>query len=153
LARHYVADWSISLASWSARGALRLMLQDLIAEAQIECEEHGSKNQVAPVPRAPAKCPFEHAVRVAVPWSLCLGGPAPAAPRFPGMRRYLEQLLPGAQYGAIIGWRFGRRNPPDWAIDALAAHLDRTARQASEAARLLRESKKPAQTRTGLRTR
>jgi hypothetical protein len=129
------------------------MLRDFVTEAQIVCEENGPENLTAPVFRAPAKCPFEHAVRVAVPWSLCLGGPAPSAPRFPGLRRYLEQLLPGAQYGAIIGWRFGRRNPPEWAIDTLATHLDRIASEAASAARLLRESKKPAPTRTGLKER
>jgi hypothetical protein len=68
------------------------------------------------------------------------------------MYRVAIDLLGGrAKWGAIEGWRFGRRNPPDWAIDALAAHLDKIASEAASAARLLRESKKPAPTRTGLK--
>src|SRR5579864_301715 len=127
------------------------MLQNLFEQACFECEEHGPENLAnrPPVPRA--ICPFEHGFRVAVPWSNCFGGPSPAAPRFPGARRYFaDTILAGrARYGAIHGWRNGRRNPPEWAVDMLAAHLDKMAREASEAARLLRESKKPAQSRTG----
>jgi hypothetical protein len=127
------------------------MLRNLIAEAQIECGEHGPKNHVAPVFRAPASLPFEQAARIIAPW---VNSPAPGAPRYPGMKRYLVALFDGrAQYGAIQGWRFGRRNPPDWAIDMLAQRLEDEASQRLAAARLLRESKKPAPTRTGLKDR
>jgi hypothetical protein len=86
------------------------MFQNLIEQAQIECEERGPENLVKPSFRAPATVPFERGVRAAVPWS---NSTKPGAPQFPGMRRYLTRtiLRDRAKYGAIHGWRFGRRTP------------------------------------------
>jgi hypothetical protein len=70
------------------------------------------------------------------------------------MHRYTSETIFAGRvgYSTIHSWRF-RHNPPDWAIDTLAAHLDEIASKAANAARLLRESKKPAPTRTGLKGR
>lgn len=126
------------------------MLRDLTAEARIACEEHGPGivPDHAPVCRAPL--PFDMAVRTLLPWS---NSPQPGALNYPGRTTLLRRILLQAPYDEIRKWRNGRRNPPEWAIDTLAAHLDRMADQASEAARQLRESKKPAPTRTGLKER
>jgi hypothetical protein len=85
-----------------------------------------------------------------MPWS---NSPRHDLPRYPGRTASLRQILREAPYDTIKKWRTGRRNPPEWAVDVLTAELDSMIRQASEAARLLRESKKPAQTRAGLKER
>jgi hypothetical protein len=109
----------------------------------IETSDHAriAKNQSAanpPLFRRPATHPFEIAIRALSPWTSCY---VAGAPRFPGLQHYLVELLGHrVEYGAIHGWRFGRRRPPRWAVEVLAAHLDRMASEASEAARLLRQS-------------
>jgi hypothetical protein len=117
------------------------MLRNLIEQAQIECGQHGPENLVKPCFRAPAIVPFERGVRAAVQWSIST---KPGAPQFPGMRRYLTTtiLQDRAKYGAIHGWRFGRRNPPEWAVDFLIRHLEDRAAECQNAADALRASKK-----------
>jgi hypothetical protein len=132
-----------------AHGTRITMRRNLITEARIECEEYGPKNLADCAPVCRARPAFEQAVMCLVPWT---NSRAPGHRKFPGVHRCLVDLFAGrAQYGAIQGWRFGRRNPPDWAIDMLAQRLEDEASQRLAAARLLRESKKPAPTRTGLK--
>ena len=126
------------------------MRRNLITEARIECEEHGSKSHASTAPVCRVPVPFELAICALMPWS---NSPRHDLPRYPGRTASLRQILREAPYDTIKKWRAGRRNPPEWAVDALTAKLDSMIRQASEAARLLRESKKPAPARTGLKER
>jgi hypothetical protein len=124
------------------------MAQNWFEQARIECEEHGPENLVKPCFRASAIVPFERGVRAAVQWSIST---KPGAPQFPGMRRYLTTaiLQDRAKYGAIHGWRFGRRNPPEWAVDLLIRHLEDRATEYQAAADALRASKKKTAPKPG----
>jgi hypothetical protein len=125
------------------------MRRNLITEARIECEEHGTKNLGlrSPVPRVPV--PYEQALRVLFPWQ---NTPQPGANPYPGFFAGVLALYRGqVRYESIAHWRYGRRQPPDWILDITITALERQAAEHATAARLLRESKKPAQTRTGLK--
>jgi len=126
------------------------MQRNLITEAQNECEEHGPKNHASTAPEWRAPVPFERGIRALYPWS---NSPRPdAPPRYPGRTAMLKRLF-NQPRDTIKQWRTGRRAPPEWAIDALTTQLEQNAVEYAAAARLLRESKKPAQTRTGLKER
>ena len=89
-----------------------------------------------------AKVPFERAALLLCPWS----NAAPLRAYWPGRYARLIELLEGrAAIGALQGWRFGRRQAPQWAKDMLANHLEREIAERAEAIRLLREKKKPAE--------
>jgi hypothetical protein len=105
-----------------------------------ENAEHDLKNYTRVGARRGATNIFELALRTLVPWSNAL---RKDVQRFPGARITMVALLENrAQYGAIHGWRFGRRKPPRWAKELLAQHLRREAQDRWElATRLLDEDK------------
>jgi hypothetical protein len=104
--------------------------------------DSGRENYAAPSPARPATVPFEAAVQLLCPWT---NSTQPGLPRAPGRyQRIVELLERRAQYGAIHGWRFGRRTPPQWAKDLLASHLEREAQERWQAAAALRANEKSA---------
>lgn len=85
---------------------------------------------------------FERACRWVLPWTIRT---------YPGLLRGIEQLLGGrAEQGAISGWRYDRRNMPDWAAAALADYLEARAAAALELVAELRAYHAPG--RGGRRT-
>jgi hypothetical protein len=85
--------------------------------------DNGPKNYASYAPTKHATLPFEQAVLLLCPWS---NSPRPGSQREPGRHKRITDLLNDrAQYGAIHGWRFGRRKAPQWACDLLASHLRR----------------------------
>ena len=104
--------------------------------------ESGPQNYAAEPREARATVPFELAVQLLCPWT---NSTQPGLPRAPGRYQRITDLLGGqARYGAIHGWRFGRRRAPQWAKDLLASHLEREARERLETAAALRANEKGA---------
>lgn len=88
----------------------------------------------------PARPLFETAALLVAPWT---NSPQENHAPYPGRFRLLVDALQGrAQYGAIQGWRFGRRRPPQWACAMMAAHLRRDAYERLAVADLLHPKEK-----------
>jgi hypothetical protein len=103
---------------------------------------HAPQNYSAPAARSVATNYFEVAVKTLLPWTNAY---RKNCARVPNLHTAIVELLGNrAQYGAIHGWRFGRRKAPQWACDLLAQHLRREAHERLVIADLLSPNKKGA---------
>lgn len=95
----------------------------------------------AAVPRKPRAINiFEQAIRRLAPYTNAW---RKDVARAPNRLDLIVDLLGGeARYGAIHGWRHGRREAPQWARDRLASFLEQRAKVDLETAAALRANKK-----------
>jgi hypothetical protein len=112
---------------WPAHGTRHTVMQNLVEQARIECEEHGPKNHASRAPKPRVPCVFQQALAMVLP-----GADHKAIEAF-----FLNQV----RYPSIKHWRAGRRVAPAWARDLLAARLEQQAAELRAAASALRALK------------
>ena len=100
---------------------------------------HSSQNYAGEARNVTVSIPIARGMLLWAPWS---NSPRKDVPRYPGRNARLLALFQNrVSLETIQAWRYGNREPPQWAKDLLASHLEREAHERLAAAAALRNEK------------
>ena len=104
-----------------------------------ESADSAPQNYAGKPHSAKVSIPIAHGMLLWAPWA---NSPRPDVPKYPGRNaRLLELFRHRVSLSTIQAWRYGHKNPPQWACDILANHLRKSAYEQLQAADMLTKEK------------